>query len=289
MAVYLISGKLGTGKGKTAARVIKKYLREGRRVATNMDIFLEHLMLPHSRKTLIRIPDKPSVDDFDLIGHGNPDSYDEGRNGCIVLDELGTWLNARTFNDKNRQHVIDWLVHSRKLGWDLYLTCQSFNAVDKQVRESVVEYLIRCVRYDKHRIPFFGHLLGVLNDDWGRLPRFHKSATYMVVEGSVAKHAVDSDYFQGDELHKAYDTRQIFTSSYPHGVHSLLSSWHLSGRHGVRRRRSVIEWCRQFVSPAPKPGGTPKPLLPIVAKLAGLPADERIRHWRRLDAAGVIK
>lgn len=288
MAVYLISGKLGTGKGKTAARTIKRYLKEGRRVATNMDIFMEHLMLPQSKKTLIRMPDKPAVSDFELIGHGNPDSYDESKNGAIVLDELGTWLNARTFNDKARQAVIDWLVHSRKLGWDLYLTCQSFGAIDKQVRESVVEYLIRCVRYDKHRIPIIGHVLSTFNDDWGRLPRFHKAATYMVIEGGVSKQSVDSDYFIGDDLHKAYDTRQIFTSQYPHGCHSMLSAWHLLGRVYVRPESPFAKWYRSFFSGSAKPRGVAKPLLPLVAKLANLPPAERIKHWRRLAAAGAI-
>ena len=49
-------------------------------------------------------------DDLDAIGHGNPDSYDESLNGVLILDELGTWLNSRSFQDKNRADLLDWLI-----------------------------------------------------------------------------------------------------------------------------------------------------------------------------------
>jgi len=273
------------GKGKKAVLIIRKYLKQGRRVATNMDINLDQLMLPHSKKTLIRIPDKPSVADLFAAGHGNPDSYDETMNGALVLDELGTWLNARNFADKNRQHIIDFLVHTRKLGWDVYFTCQSFNAVDKQVRESVVDHIYRCVRFDKWRIPFVGPIIQIFNEDWGYLPRFHMCTTHMVVEGSIQPGTIDREFYIGDYLHAAYDTRQIFTSDYPHGVHSVLSAWHVKGRH--RKPDKPTFFSRLFAGDRKSAYGA-KPMLPSVALVAKLPPAQRIRHVRRLIASGAV-
>ena len=109
MAVYVVQGKLGTGKTKYAVGKLQEALRQGRRVATNLDLFMEHLVGPMNRSIVMRLPDKPSADDLMALGHGNPDSYDEERNGVLVLDELGSWLNSRQFQDKSRQALIDWL------------------------------------------------------------------------------------------------------------------------------------------------------------------------------------
>jgi len=114
MAIYLISGKLGSGKTLSAVGRIRDKLLDGCRVATNLDLKLENLLPPHAGRYVkgrqpvncVRIPDKPTVEDLELIGCGN-DSMDEDRNGAIVLDELAVWLNSRTFNDKNRAPVID--------------------------------------------------------------------------------------------------------------------------------------------------------------------------------------
>ncbi len=37
----------------------------------------------------------------------------------IFLDEVSQLLNARNWQDKRQQDVIDWLVRSRKKGWDV--------------------------------------------------------------------------------------------------------------------------------------------------------------------------
>lgn len=168
MSVYLISGKLGSGKTLSAVGRIRDALMKGRRVATNLDLRLEKLLSPRSGKpyksdglskwhqpvSCVRLPDKPTVDDLELIGSGN-DSMDESKNGIIVLDELAVWLNSRTFNDKSRMPVIDWLLHSRKKGWDVYFICQHLEQIDKQVRQALVEYLVVCRRMDRMKIPFF--------------------------------------------------------------------------------------------------------------------------------------
>lgn len=66
---------------------------------------------------------------------------------------MGTWLNARSFSDPSRQPVLDWLVHARKFGWDVYYIMQHVNQVDKQLRESLIEYTVRFHRIDKIQFP----------------------------------------------------------------------------------------------------------------------------------------
>src|SRR5690349_9318508 len=124
MPATLVTGKLGAGKSLVCVGKIQDYLMAGRRVATNLDLYLERLLPSRARKVqCVRLPDKPTAADLELLGSGN-DTPDESQNGLIVLDELGTWLNARQWGDKERQPVIDWLLHSRKKGWDVMFIVQ---------------------------------------------------------------------------------------------------------------------------------------------------------------------
>lgn len=77
MAVYIVQGKLGTGKTKYCVGKLREALAQGRRAATNLDLSIEHLMPAQNRATVVRVPDKPTAHDLAVMGHGNPDSYDE--------------------------------------------------------------------------------------------------------------------------------------------------------------------------------------------------------------------
>jgi len=222
MAVYAVVGKLGTGKTKFSVWRAQLALGEKRRVASNVDLYLDVLVGPRRRAlTYIRLPDKPNAFDLEALGHGNPESYDEDRNGILILDELGTWLNSRSFQDKSRAGLLDWLIHARKLGWDVFLIVQDAAMIDKQVRTALIEYEAKCMRLDKVKLPLIG---GVLNDIFGGrvgyMPRMHLVAA-RVGEGANAVVAERWQY-RGDWLHKAYDTRQVFRADYPHGAHSVL-------------------------------------------------------------------
>lgn len=289
MAVYVVQGKLGTGKSKYVVGKIQQALKEGRRVATNIDLNMEHLMPAQSKVTVSRVPDKPTPEDLDLIGHGNPDSYDEERNGVMVLDELGSWLNARTHLGAARQALVDWLIHARKKGWDVYFLVQNVTMIDKQVREGLVEYVIKCIRADKVRIPVVGRMLGKK----GYFPRVHiANMTLADVPGLV----LDRDWFRGDDLHQAYDTRQIFRdwkrdpnqdgfwSELCAGPSSVLSAWHLKGRHMLPTvPRSFTE--RLFDTPA-RVRPPLKPKLRLVEMVGKLPPDDAWRYARRLAQIG---
>lgn len=277
MPVYSVEGKLGTGKTKFCVWRAQEALREGRRVASNLDLDLSKLV-PERRAHYVRLPDKPSAFDLDAAGHGNPGSYDEAKNGLMILDELGTWLNSRSFQDKSRAPMIDWLIHARKHGWDVYLIVQDANMIDRQVREALIEYQCRCIRLDKIRIPVIGGLLGIAGGRWGYLPRMHVT-TARVGYGAGAIVAERWTY-RGDDLHAAYDTRQIFRSDYPHGA---FSSWSPAPfvKPMTARDRLRFAWSR----PVKRPELRPK--LPEVAAIMEATPDPGQR-LRLVRASGVV-
>lgn len=260
MTDFALTGKKGTGKSKNAVRLIRdRYLRQKRRVATNLDIYLSPMFGPMSRMTYVRVPDKPTAFDLIAAGHGNPDSYDEDVNGGLFLDELATWLNTRTFADKDRAATLDFFAHGRKFGWDTYYIMQNIVQVDKQLRESFVEQVVRHMRFDKVRYPFgIGTVLSLLfGEKAGYMPKFHLAVARV---GTNPQDLVaDRTTYIGKDLEKCYDTRQVFDANYPHGTHSVLSPWHVEGRY---LRRSPQSWWSQFflalrgrahVAAAPRP------------------------------------
>ena len=257
MAVYAITGKLGSGKGKAAIDQIRRYLTDGKRVATNCDVFLEHLMPDRNKGIVIRVPDKPSAADLYMIGSGNRfiqfdpildctraaitakapspkllQGFDEHHNGALLLDECGSWLNTRNFQDKGRAEMLEWAIHARKYGWDIFFIMQNISQVDKQLRDSLLEYVVRLNRLDRMKVPLLSPAISLLTAgaSSGSMPRLHIGVVRLGAspDGLVA----DRWYFRGDDLNNAYNTTQVFSDAYPHGTHSLLSSWHLSALAG---------------------------------------------------------
>ena len=206
MSDYLITGKKGNGKSIFAVGVIRDALVAGKRVVTNLDIKLENFGDPQSRKTIIRIPDCPNREDLDAIGKGQL-GVTEDDNGVLVLDEASKFLNSRTWGDKSRNGVLDWLVHSRKLGWDVYMIAQGPEQLDKQLRSTLLEYWVTVKRTDKWPIPFvtwFGKLFGF----YVGMPKLHIGTIRHGFERDAL--VVDRKYYKGAPLWACYDTQQIF-------------------------------------------------------------------------------
>ena len=241
MAVYFVTGKLGSGKTLATVGRIRDYLKSGRRVATNLDINLDHLLSSDDRATVYRLPDKPRLADFQAMGCGSDDP-DESTFGALVLDELGTWFNARAWSDKERAPVIDWCLHARKFGWDVYFVVQHLEVVDKQLRESLCEFHVVCRRLDRLKVPVLG--IG--------LPKVHVAR----VDYGYGPSAVKSErwVYRARDLYQAYDTRQVFahdqlyTQSGPvdmRAPYTLLSAWHLKGRY-LEKSSFKVDWQLPF-------------------------------------------
>lgn len=231
MAVYFVTGKLGSGKTLAAVGKIRDKLMDGRPVATNLDIRLNKLVGPKAKKTVVyRLPDKPTVHDMRAIGDGNP-TYDEDKNGLIVLDECGTWFNSRDWQDKDRRPLIDWLLHARKLGWDILFIIQDVSMIDKQARKSVGEFVVYCRRLDRLKIPVIERLYKfAMGKDIPKVKAHMGIVKYGDLPTSLT---VDRWYYLGRDLYPAYDTKQAFTDDYPHGIYQLLPPYYSHGRYAV--------------------------------------------------------
>lgn len=230
MAVYFVTGKLGAGKSLACIDKIRSYLSDGRRVATNLDLHLDE-MFTYWKSSATRLPDKPRRCDMESLGMGyesdDPRDYDESKFGLIVLDECGTWLNTREWNDKERRPLIDWFLHARKLRWDVMFIIQDIESCDSQIVRALCEHLVICRRMDRMkflRMP---------------LPKMHIANVYY---GRTAEVRVDRWTYRAQDLYNAYDTRQVFRDGrefYQHlkdpmdmrAPYTMLSAWHLKGRY----------------------------------------------------------
>jgi hypothetical protein len=232
---YIYTGKLGGGKSLCAVGRIKEHLQKGLKVATNLDLKL-HKMFPAKTRAInvIRVPDKPSVTDLNVLGVGNS-TYDEELNGLLVLDECGTWFNSRNWNDKGRKDVNDWFLHARKLGWTVILIIQDISILDSQARATLAEHTAFCRRTDRVQVPFIGTLFKAISGYRLALPKLH---TARVVYGTSEKDLLaDRHTYTGKSLYPCYDTKQLFLEDYAHGVHSVLTPWHLKGRYSVKHNK----------------------------------------------------
>lgn len=274
MAVYSVEGKLGTGKTKFVVWRAQQALLEGKRVAGNIDLCLEHLVPSITTATYTRIPDKPKASDLYAIGHGNKNSYDEEKNGVLILDELGSWLNSRTYQEKGRQDVIDWMIHARKLGWDVYLIVQNIMMLDKQLRDALIEYQCRCIRLDKVKIPIIGSWLGLINRRLSYMPRIHMVAARVGYAGNQI--VAQRWHFRGDDLHRAYDTRQIFIDDPAAAPYTTLHAYRFTPRApSLSFKQLLLKWLRPITrNKTLKP---PHPFIQILKDSPHLTDDAKLR------------
>ncbi|MFA6203044.1 MAG: zonular occludens toxin domain-containing protein [Gallionella sp.] len=288
MASFFITGKLGTGKSLVAVAKMVEYLAKGNLVCTNLDLFPDRYFSPSSKKTVMRIPDKPSIEDFENIGIAN-DTYNEEKNGLLVLDELGSWFNARDWQDKERKKLLTWFLYLRKRGWDVLLLVQDISMVDGQLRSILAEHLVCCRRLDRLPIPFVGKLLKFVGLK-GNLPRMHRARVYLG-ENEQALHIDTWSYF-GTEFYNLYDTKQIFSPDYSHGVHSVLSAWHTKGRYlpqAVPLSERFKQGYTDFINARADSPIPLKPKSPLLARIAALPCPEqRLEFFRRFEACGAF-
>lgn len=228
MAVYVVTGKLGSGKTLAAVGRIRDYLNQGRRVATNLDLNLENLINAKSKRACVyRLPDNPAVADFEALGLGS-DEFGEEKHGLIVLDECGQWLNTRNFQDKERSKLISYFIHARKLRWDVIFIIQHLNALDKQFRDMFAEHTVYCQRLDRLSIPLITWLASFIGLEL-RLPKMHR-AVVKYGNGPTAM-TVDTWWYVGPSLYGGFDTEQRYSADGERGLYQLLPPWYTRGRY----------------------------------------------------------
>lgn len=251
----LLTGKRGEGKTLSALQLAARYLEKGRPIATNVDIFVEHLLPAWNKTNFYRLPDCPSADDLEALPLGNPGLYwDDGEikmnstfsdemNGCLLLDETGTFLNSREWRNDDRMGAIQFFSHSRKYGWDLLFIAQHQKMLDSQLRESLFELHATAKRTDKIGIPVVSFLAQYLFSMKVRLPKMHVITTrYGFAHGAPV---ADTQILGGADLYSAYSTTQKInplskqpgTPTLPNkqvygcGLATMLSPWYIRGRY----------------------------------------------------------
>lgn len=210
MPGWIIQGVRGEGKSLCAVAKMREYLNRGCPVATNLDLFLEHILPDDNNSRAYRLPDLPRYKDFEAL----PPAYDpeykaEDKNGLIVLDELALWMNARSWNAHGRQEIIEWLLQSRKDHWDLMLLTQDYELIDKQLKDSVCDYLVQASRTDRRKIPYLGAIMEFCFLS-GNMPKFHLYDVYYGMTFADAR--VEQWRFRGNDLYDGYDTNQRFNT-----------------------------------------------------------------------------
>lgn len=214
-SIKIVAGQQGDGKGLCTVGEMMEYFRQGRPVATNHDLFLEHFPNKYKKGCIIRLPDRPTAADLEALGQAYQGDYDESRNGLIALDECATWLNARNWNDAGRSNMNDILRHMRKRGWNLIFQTQHYDDLDSQVRKAIGQYVTIC--YNTKSLPFLR-----------RLPfKLHLAVTYRLMNGRMS--LLHRKFYMPKWLYPLYDTRQEIMSYYENGLYCYLSPWHLVG------------------------------------------------------------
>lgn len=204
MTVTVVTGKMGAGKNLYAVARLEEYARQGRRCAANFRVNLGGLLSWWERLLGRRIgrvetlSAQPTYDELRELGRGGKR---EDIAGLLVLDECAALFNARAWQDRDRGNVIKWLLHTRKLGWDVLLIVQNAALIDKQIRIAVVEMAVNVRRLDKLKV------LGIL-----KLPRIHVATERYGTEANAVRASVRA--FRGNRYFSVYDTQELIIESH---------------------------------------------------------------------------
>ena len=94
------------------------------------------------------------------------------------------FFNSRDWQTPERQEVIKWLLHSRKLGWDVILIVQDITLLDKQIRLALCEHVVIVKRLDRIGIPVIGFLFNMIGAKI-RFPRFISARCVMALSNTL--------------------------------------------------------------------------------------------------------
>lgn len=256
--ISLLYGQPGTGKSTLATGLILDFLRAGKRVVSNFAVDASPACINPRHKIsqghVEVLPARPSYQQLQDIGLGwvHPEHFGrEEFSGLLVLDEVGGWINSRSWSESNRQLIVDWFLHSRKRGWDIIFIAQHPNLIDKQVREAVVEAYARVRRMDRMKVP----VVGV------SLPRIHIAILRYGLELTAPK--LQTWYYRGRVEHKCFASYALFDAAADVvGTYCTLPARITKYGLGVdlKRHRPVLQ-----------------PKRPLISALQSLPPDRRLR------------
>lgn len=134
--IYVVSGKLGSGKSYDCVRLAKRHIEQGGVVVSNISLSIPQIARASGRRLndwqYVRI----SADiDPTLIPRG--DKRGRGpRKVMVILDECLNWFESSLgAKDTRKAQWGEWLRQSDKLGQNVYFIAQNFDRAAKWIRE----------------------------------------------------------------------------------------------------------------------------------------------------------
>jgi hypothetical protein len=252
-----IKGSLGGGKTMGAVKLAEEFLAAGRPVASNCDLYLEHLVPNPKDKnaTVLRLPDYPKLHDFLSAGHGSETPKRRNTHGLILLDECGTWLNSRDAMDKevkkHRLQTIKLFLDIRKRGWAIGFIVQDEELVDKQIRLVMMQFKIEMKNTEHMPIPLLGFPWKLLTGKMLTMPKRHLGIVRYVPN---KEQMVDWWWFEGSPYYKKYDTEQEFDPDYDDGTYQYLPNYYQFGRYlpppiplGEKIKMAIQNYSKHFL------------------------------------------
>jgi len=136
-----VQGSTGDGKTKLIVLIIRGYLMQGRRVATNIELFPEKMRLPgydknpeKYHKLIIRLPNKVKARHLKALGLGHDgDVLNKAKYGLIAIDEMLTHYDNHSYKCADNKPLRDWLTQSRHFRWNVTFISQNTMSLDKQL------------------------------------------------------------------------------------------------------------------------------------------------------------
>lgn len=286
--IYCLYGQPGTGKTTLATGMCLDYLRAGRRVVANFAIDAAPASVrpsgPLAEAHVHVLPSRPTFDQLAAIGRGWKRDEDIGREdiaGLLLIDEAGPWLDSRKWNAADRAQIIDWLLHSRKRGWDVILIAQAPALIDKQVREAVVEGYARCRRLDRLK------MVGV------KMPRMHIAVARYGLDANAP--VIERWFYRGRLEHKCFNSYALFDTEAEHGPYCTLPP-RLTKWRGLQP--GFVAWFRRLAglqdrAARARASGPARPAAvarsaPVLHLLRALPSDLRVAEYNRLQRLGYV-
>lgn len=172
--VFVVSGKLGSGKSYHCCKMAIDHLLSGGVVATNMAIDLERIMANYHRRLkswqLVKVDaesDPHKIPRGDLRGSGR-------RRVLVILDEALNWFaSSAGVKDDRKATWGEWLRQSDKLGQDVYFIAQNFERAAKWIRE-LAQVALRVTNFGNF------HLFRMPVGKWLHLGRCYAVSRYEI-------------------------------------------------------------------------------------------------------------